>query len=53
MEKLVPQIIDYSKDGDPLGYSVTGLVSILTKSVQELMAKVESLEAEILTLKNK
>lgn len=53
MEKLVPQIIDYTKDGDPAGYSVTGLVSILTKSVQELMAKVESLESEIQTLKNK
>jgi hypothetical protein len=53
MEKIVPQIIDYTKDGDPAGYSVTGLVSILTKSVQELMAKVESLEAELQTLKNK
>lgn len=53
MEKIVPQIIDYTKDGDPAGYSITGLVSVLTKSVQELMTKVESLEAEIVTLKNK
>lgn len=50
LQPIVPEMVSGSTETQ-FGVTVTDLIPILTKAVQELAAKVETLEAEIATLK--
>ena len=51
VEKVYPQLVE-GEEGNK-SVNVVGLVSVLTKTVQELSEKVESQQKEIEELKNK
>ena len=50
VEKVFPEAVD-ATDQDNLGLRYTDIIPLLVASIKELKAKVESLEAEITTLK--
>ena len=53
LDELIPQAVSGEKDGEEYqAVDYSKIVPLLVKSIQELTAKVESLEADMLNCKN-
>lgn len=52
VEQVLPQLVYTDAEGHKL-LNYTGIIPILTKSIQELSAEVDSLKAEVMQLKSK
>ena len=52
IQKIFPNLVQYSKDDDILKINYLGLIPELTKGIQELSAEIEQLKSEITYLKS-